>query len=242
MRKLIAAAVIAASTATSACSHERGEDAGPVVSRAYQVGGFTELEAAGPFNVTVRTGANPGVQAKGNRNLIDKLVVEVEGDKLKIHTEQKHGWFGGWHHTRGSADIMVTVPQLRAASLAGAGGITIDKVTGDSFEGEIAGSGDLKIASIDVGKLKIAIAGHGSVNGAGKAQSADYDIAGSGDVNGDGIAVEDLKVGIAGSGNVKAHATRTADVDIMGSGNVNISGGAKCTVSKMGSGNVNCPQ
>ena len=57
----------------------------------------------------------------------------------------------------------MTVPQLRAASLAGAGGIRIDKVQGDSFEGEVAGSGDLSIQSLDVGSLKVSIAGAGSV-------------------------------------------------------------------------------
>jgi len=239
MRKFIAAALIAASTATAACSHERDENAGPVVSRAYQVGNFTALEAAGPFDVTVKTGANPGVQVKGNQKLVEKLVVEVKGDKLVIRPEERHGWFH-WGHTNGKATIAVTVPQLHAASLAGAGGISIDKVQGDSFSGEIAGSGDLSIASIDVGSLKIDIAGHGNVSGAGKAKSADYDIAGHGDINGESIAVEELKVGIAGHGNVKALATRSADVDIMGSGDVEVKGGAKCSISKMGSGDVRC--
>jgi hypothetical protein len=239
MRKLIAAALIAASTATAACSHDRDENAGPVISRGYQVGNFTALEAAGPFDVTVRTGANPGVQVKGNQKLVEKLVVEVKGDKLVIRPEEHHGWFH-WGVTRGKAQIAVTVPQLHAATLAGAGGITIDKVQGASFSGEIAGSGDLTMQSIDVGSLKVDIAGAGSVSGQGKAQSADYDIAGSGDVDAERIMVEDLKVDIAGSGNVRAHATRTAKVDIMGSGDVEVKGGAKCSVSKMGSGDVRC--
>src|SRR3954469_23148835 len=183
MRKSIAAALIAASASTSACGHGRDQDPGPIVSRGYQVGNFAELEAAGPFNVTVRTGGSPSVQARGNQELIEKLVVEVRGDKLLIHPEKHHGWFGGWHSIRGKADITITVPQLRAASLAGSGGISIDKVKGDSFKGEIAGSGGLKIQSLEVGQFKVSIAGAGSVSGAGKAQSADYDIAGSGDVN-----------------------------------------------------------
>jgi len=209
MRKSIAAALIAASTATAACSHDRDENAGPVVSRAFQVGNFTELEAAGPFDVTVRTGTQPGVQVRGNQKLIEKMVVEVRGDKLVIRPEERHGWFH-WGSTHGKAEIAVTVPQLRAASLAGAGGISIDKVQGDSFDGDIAGSGDLSIQSLDVGSLKVSIAGAGSVTGTGKAGSADYDIAGSGDVAADRITVEDLTVSIAGSGNVRAHATRAA--------------------------------
>jgi len=239
MRKSIAAALIAASAATAACSHDRDENAGPVVSRAFQVGNFTELEAAGPFDVTVRTGAQPGVQVRGNQKLIEKMVVEVRGDKLVIRPEERHGWFH-WSSTNGKAEIAVTVPQLRAASLAGAGGISIDKVQGDSFDGDIAGSGDLSIGSLDVGSLKVSIAGAGSVTGTGKAKSADYDIAGSGDVAADRITVDDLTVSIAGSGNVRAHATRAAKVDIMGSGDVEVKGGAKCSVSKMGSGDVRC--
>jgi len=239
MRKSIAAALIAASTATAACSHDRDENAGPMVSRAFQVGNFTELEAAGPFDVTVRTGTQPGVQVRGNQKLIEKMVVEVRGDKLVIRPEERHGWFH-WGSTHGKAEIAVTVPQLRAASLAGAGGISIDKVQGDSFDGDIAGSGDLSIQSLDVGSLKVSIAGAGSVTGTGKAGSADYDIAGSGDVAADRITVEDLTVSIAGSGNVRAHATRAAKVDIMGSGDVEVKGGAKCSVSKMGSGDVRC--
>ena len=239
MRKSIAAALIAASSATAACSHERDEDGGPAVSRAFQVGNFTALEAAGPFDVTVRTGTSPGVQVRGNQKLVEKLVVEVKGDKLVIRPEERHGWFH-WDSTHGKAQIAVTVPQLRAASLAGAGGIRIDKVQGDSFEGELAGSGDLSIQSLDVGSLKVSIAGAGSVSGAGKAGSADYDIAGSGDVDAERIVVQDLKVSIAGSGNVRANATRAASVDIMGSGDVEVKGGAKCSVSKMGSGDVRC--
>jgi hypothetical protein len=239
MRKSIAAALIAASSATAACSHERDEDGGPAVSRAFQVGNFTALEAAGPFDVTVRTGASPGVQVRGNQKLVEKLVVEVKGDKLVIRPEERHGWFH-WGSTHGKAQIAVTVPQLRAASLAGAGGIRIDKVQGDSFEGELAGSGDLSIQSLDVGSLKVSFAGAGSVSGAGKAGSADYDIAGSGDVDAERIVVQDLKVSIAGSGNVRANATRAASVDIMGSGDVEVKGGAKCSVSKMGSGDVRC--
>ena len=240
MRKLLGAVLIAAASATSACGHGHDEDAGPVVSRGYQVGNFTGLDALGPFNVTVRTGANPSVQARGNQALIDKLVVEVKGDKLLIHPPEHHGWFGGWHGTRGKADITVTVPQLHAATLAGAGGINIDKVQGESFNGQIQGSGDLDIGSLSVNELKLTIAGAGSVSGAGTAKSADYSIAGSGDVKADRIAVEDLKVGIAGAGNVNAHATRAAKIDIMGSGSVHVTGGAKCSVSKMGAGDVVC--
>jgi hypothetical protein len=242
MRKAIAAAaIVAGSVATSACGHSRSEEGGPTVSRNYQVGSFDQIEVAGPYNVQVRTGANPSVSARGSQKLIEHMVVEVRDGKLEIHSERQKGWFHtGWHF-RGNVDLTVTVPQLRGASIAGSGGIKVDQVKGDTFEGEIAGSGGLDVAAIDVQTLKLAIAGSGGTKvGSGRAQNAKFEIAGSGDIDAKGVQAQTADVSIAGSGNIAANATGTADVSIMGSGDVQLTGGAKCKISKAGSGNVSC--
>src|SRR3982751_2563142 len=115
MRKSIAAAVIAASAATSACGHSREEGAGPTVSRNYQVGNFQAIEVAGPYDVEVRTGGNPSVSAQGSEKLLERTVVEVRGSKLVIRPEQHRGWFSfGWG-SHGKANFTVTVPQLSGA-------------------------------------------------------------------------------------------------------------------------------
>jgi hypothetical protein len=241
MRKSVAAAVIAASAATSACGHSREEGPGAAVSRSYQIGNFQAIEVAGPYDVEVRTGGNPGVSAQGSEKLLERTVVEVKGDKLVIRPQEHHSWFSfGWS-SHGKAHFTVTVPQLREATIAGSGDIHVDKVQGNSFEGTVAGSGGIDVASMNVQSLKLSIGGSGGVKaGTGKAQSAEYEIAGSGDVDAGAIQTQQAKVSIAGSGSVKAHANGTADVSIMGSGNVDVSGGAKCNISKAGSGNVRC--
>ena len=243
MRKLVTAAIVAGSAATAACGHsgDGDGDPGPAVSRAYQVGNFTEVEVAGPLDVDIRTGAQPGVTARGNEKLIERLEVEVRGNTLRIRPKSDRRWFGGWGSVRGKGSISVTVPMISAASLAGSGNLTINNVRGEVFEGEIAGSGDLRVDTVEVSRLKLGIAGSGGATArAGKAQRAEYEIAGSGGVDARGITVEDLEISIAGSGDIKANATRTADVDIMGSGDVDLTGGAKCSISKAGSGDVRC--
>jgi hypothetical protein len=232
------APMIAASAALAGCQ-VHAQDGG-TVSRNYQVGNFREIEVAGPYDVQVRTGGNQSVSAQGSEKLLERTTVEVRGDRLVIRPEQ-HGWFNfGWS-THGKASFMVTVPQLSGATIAGSGGIHVDRVQGNSFEGSVAGSGGLDVAATDVQSLKLSIAGSGGVKaGAGKAQSAEYEIAGSGDIDAGAVQTRDLKVSIAGSGGVRAHSTGTANVSIMGSGDVDVSGGAKCSVSKAGSGNVRC--
>jgi len=241
MRKTVAIGVLAAAVMLAACTQARSEDAGPAVSRTYSVGGFNSIEVAGPYEVQVRTGANPSVAANGPQKMIDHMVVEVKGDKLLIHPEEQHGFFHmGWSFN-GKVQVAVTVPQLQGATIAGSGDIKVDHVQGQGFEGTVAGSGNLGVDSLDVQSLKLAIAGSGGVKAAsGRAQSVKYDIGGSGDIDARGVQAQTADVSIAGSGSVAAHATGTADVSIMGSGDVEVTGGAKCSVSKQGSGSVRC--
>jgi hypothetical protein len=241
MRNPAVIATLSLAAATAACGQARGADAGPTVSRDYQVGGFNEIELAGRYDVQVRTGAKPSVSARGPEKLIERLVVEVEGDKLLIHPRKERSWFRmGWS-SKDKIAVTVTVPNLEGATLAGSGGINVDKVQGERFNGQIAGSGDLRLGTIDVGLLKLGIAGSGAFSsGSGRARNAEYDIAGSGKVDAQGISAEDLKISVAGSGDIRAHATKTAKVDIVGSGDVEVTGGARCTVSKAGSGDVRC--
>ena len=241
MRTSITMGIIAASAVTAACGHGRAEDAGPTVSRNYQVGAFRQIEVAGPYDVQVHTGANPGVTARGGQKLLEHTIVEVKGDKLVIRPESQRGWFHfGWGH-HGNANVAVTVPQLSGATIAGSGDIHVDRVQGGDFEGMVAGSGGLNVDALDVQQLKLAIGGSGSAKaGNGKAQSARYEIAGSGDVDARNVQTNDVDVSIAGSGSIRAHASGTAKVSIMGSGDVEVAGGAKCTVSKAGSGDVHC--
>ena len=203
--------------------------------------GFQQIEVAGPYDVTVRTGANAGVSAQGSQKLLERTVVVVQDGKLVIHPEETKGFHFMSFGTRGHAEFTVTVPQLNAATIAGSGDIQVDKIQGDGCEGTVAGSGKLNLDAVNVGALKLSIGGSGSAKaGAGKARQAEYSIAGSGDIEAGSVDTQQAKVSIAGSGNVDAHATGTADVSIMGSGAVEITGGAKCSVSKAGSGDVRC--
>ncbi|MGI8706362.1 MAG: head GIN domain-containing protein [Sphingomicrobium sp.] len=241
MRKAMLIGIAAAAMAAAACGQNRAEDGGPTVQRNYQVGAFERIEVAGPYEVEVRTGGEPGVSASGPEKLIERLVVEVRGDRLLIHPRRENGsrWFN-WG-SRGTARVQVTAPALPAATIAGSGEIRIDRVEGASFEGSVAGSGDLDVGALEVETLKLSVAGSGDVRaGSGQSRSAEYSIAGSGDINAGGVRSETAAVSIAGSGTIHGHATGTADVTIMGSGDVVLTGGAKCKVSKSGSGDVRC--
>lgn len=234
------ASLAAVALLTSAChvgADAEEREPGPEVTRSYQVGAFSKLAVAGPYEVNVVSGGQGGISAKGGSSLLDETDVIVEGDTLKIMPKKQKGVRFNWRH--GKAVFTVNAAALHGAAIAGSGDVSVDKVAGD-FEGEVAGSGGLKLGSVAGGKVKLAIAGSGGVSAAGKADSVDLSIAGSGDIDTRGLASRTADVSIAGSGNVTANASESADVSIMGSGDVEVTGGAKCKVSKAGSGNVRC--
>jgi hypothetical protein len=205
--------------------------------RVFTVANFTSLEVAGPYNVTVTTGRGVNVRATGEQRHLDELRVVASSGKLKIEPKRRN--WRSWENSK-PVNISVSVPALRAASLAGSGELSIDRVRGDRFAGSIAGSGDMAIGSIEARDVDLSVAGSGTMKAAGRADNADMSIAGSGDLGAADLRTQTLKVSVAGSGDVLAHASRTANVSIMGSGDVTVAGGAKCEVSKMGSGGVRC--
>ena len=232
---LAAVGLLATACHVGAGAEER--DPGPEVTRTYQVGAFDRIAVAGPYDVQVVTGGQGGITAKGGENLLAETDVTVEGNTLKIEPKKKKGV--RWNWSNGKAVFTVNAAALHGAAIAGSGDISVDKVAGD-FEGEVAGSGGLKIGQMAGGKVKFDVAGSGDVEAAGSAESVHISIAGSGDIRAGGLATRSADVSIAGSGNVEANASDSANVSIMGSGDVDIKGGAKCKVSKAGSGNVRC--
>jgi hypothetical protein len=239
MRKSLAA-VIAGSAAVAGC-HPHHEEGGATVSRNYSVGNFQQIEVAGPYDVEIRTGGNPGVSAQGPERMIERADVSVEGNKLVIRSQHHSSWFSFGFSSHGNVHFVVTVPQLSAASLTGSGDIKVDKIQGQDFDGSVTGSGDLSLAAVEVQSLKLSITGSGGVKaGAGKAQSAEYQTTGSGDLDAGAIDSPAINASVSGSGNVRAHGSGTANVSIMGSGDVYVTGGAKCSVTKAGSGDAHC--
>ena len=86
----------------------------------------------------------------------------------------------------------------------------------------IAGSGNLVLQNLNQNRLKVSIAGSGSIKADGKVQNAEVHIAGSGDADLGQVASLVAEVHIAGSGNTDIAPSDEADIHIAGSGDVNL--------------------
>lgn len=207
---------------------------GETLTRSYPLTGFTGVVAAGPDSIIVRRGAAFSVTASGDKALLDRLVLSVDGDKLEIRRQSDFSWSGD------GATVTVTLPVLTSLVIAGSGDVTADTLTGDAADVVVAGSGDATVTGIAARKLDLNIAGSGNITASGTATEVESAIAGSGDISAPALTATTAEISIIGSGGVTMAVTGTADVSTAGSGDVTLTGGATCTSSKMGSGEVTC--
>lgn len=225
--------------ATAGCAESQAQP-GPEISRTFNVAPFSSIEVAGAYDVEVTTGRPVAVSARGTQRLVEGIVAEVKNGRLVIRPDEKRKWKESWGAGRSWAKVSVSVPSIQAAGLSGSGGVSIDRVVGERFEGGSAGSGDLRVGELRVRDLKLGVAGSGDITVGGQAESADYGVAGSGSIDAAALTAARAKAGIDGSGDIRARVTGAADASVMGSGDIEISGGARCTSSKQGSGSIRC--
>lgn len=210
---------------------------GSGTTRTFAVTDFSALSLRGSDDVDVRVGTGFSVRAEGPSKELDKLKIERVGDTLRIGRKDRSGFSWGSSDT---VKVYVTMPRIAAATIAGSGDMAIDRVEGQRFTGDTAGSGSLNIAMLGVREAKLSIAGSGDMTLKGSTERLTVDIAGSGDVDATGVSANTATVSVMGSGGVRAAVNGPATVSMMGSGDVDLGKGAKCAISKMGSGEVKC--
>lgn len=217
----------------------RSASMGPITTQTFDLSGFTEVEVAGPDDVTIRRGDAFSITARGRKEDLDRLEIKLDGPDLTIGRKRE-----GFSLSRNDADdivIAITLPRLTKVRLTGSGTIDADHVDGDAVEAVVTGSGDLKVARLTGKRADVTVSGSGDIEiGGGAVGAGELSVTGSGDIDAEGLVATTLEASITGSGNIDAQATGTADIRILGSGDVTIGGGATCSTRQMGSGTATC--
>jgi hypothetical protein len=206
-------------------------------NRSFSVTGFDRIRVDGPFRVRLTTGVAPFASATGSTQALDSVVIEVQGRTLVVHLNRS-SWGGYPGQLAGPVEINVGTHELNAAWLNGAGSLAIDKVKGLSFDLSAQGAGAASIGSVAVDRLKVAVAGTGSLRVAGSAANLTAVIRGSSSLEAAELTVKDAVIGAEGPATVRATVTGTAKVDAMGVAQVELAGKPACTTRAQGAASV----
>ncbi len=194
--------------------HPRIPGSGVALSEYRPVAAFNEIDLAGVGTVNVIAGLQPSVQVTTDDNLLCWVGTEVENGKLRIETTKNI-------RPRSGLVIDVTVPNLAAARVSGAGDLNVDGLVGQQLELAISGAGDLR-ASGQVNQVTATISGAGSADLQQLyAENADVRISGAGDI--DVFATQSVKAHVSGAGSVNCYGN-PADVqqEVRGAGSIRL--------------------
>lgn len=207
---------------------------GEAITKTRNISEYNKISVAGPFDVKLISGKEGKITIKAESNLLEYIITEVEGGKLKIKWEKGIS-------VRNSKKILVTVPfeDLNAVSLAGSGDIfSEDLIQAKTFKTSLTGTGDIRLA-INAHEVISKISGSGNIDLEGKTDQHTCSVTGSGDIESYKLKATDADVRITGSGSIEVDVSDNLKVRITGSGDVYYSGSPKQQDVKVtGSGDV----
>ncbi|MEB0263060.1 head GIN domain-containing protein [Mucilaginibacter sp. 10I4] len=199
--------------------------------------GFTSVAVAGSYDVFITQGSSESVKVDAPANIIDKIITEVKGGVLVIHTKEGTNW--NWDSGNKKMIVYVSIKDISSVSLAGSGDVVFkDGLRASSLKIKLTGSGDIS-GKVDVKNLESSIGGSGDITLSGRADNSTVSVVGSGDFTGQNLVTTNTQVKVAGSGDARVNANDKIDASVVGSGDVHYTGSAKnISSSKAGSGSV----
>jgi hypothetical protein len=201
--------------------------------RSFTVTSFDRIRVEGPYAVALTTGRAPFARAEGSAAALDAIDLRVDGRTLVIR--QRSGFRGA---SAIPVRISVGTPDLRSASLIGAGSLSIDRLRGLSLDLGLAGPGSLRVGAIEADRLNAAVQGSGALVLAGRAKVAILSAKGTPVLDASGLQSGDLTILAEGSGEVSAFAGARANVSVAGTVQVRLSGRPACVLKVSGSAAV----
>jgi len=196
----------------------------------FSVGEITEVKVEMLCNIVYRSAPSDTVTLKVQPNLMDYISVEESGGVLTVRPTRNLNISG----TGNTPVLTVSSPSLSRVSHAGAGRFTtFDTIVNDEFSLHIAGAAEGSTV-LDVQKLSINLAGAGSFELRGTADSADIRMAGAGALDALDLQTRSATINLSGVGSVKISCSDSLTIVAGGVGTVEYRGSPTLDISRGG--------
>lgn len=207
------------------------EGNGKMATRTAKFTEITSIDLSLSADVELVADSTGTVTIEGESNLIEAIVLEQTGTKLRITAEPC---------ISSNKPITIKIPMklISELQIKGSGSIkSTAKMSASDLDLSINGSGDIDI-DVDATNVKSSINGSGNIVLKGAAQRHKIDVNGSGSLEAENFPTGNISIDINGSGDCKVMATTALSVEIKGSGSVYYSGAPDISSDIKGSGSL----
>ena len=153
---------------------------GTVVVEERDVSGFDRIDLAGEGTVIVSLGDEFSLAIETDDNLLEYLETSVAGKTLTLATTGS-----GSFDLEPTASITwrIEAPAISGMTVSGAGSFDTRDLSGDQVEAMVNGTGDIRLADLDVSRFFGAVNGVGTVIASGDSSDVELFLEGIGDID-----------------------------------------------------------
>ena len=184
---------------------------GKITTETRELAEFDAIELRTAADVHVKIGKPTPLKVESDDNILPLIKTEVREGRLVISSNSKF-------RSKHGVDFKVTVANLKAV--------------------EIQGAGDMHVHGLDNKSFSVDVSGAGDVHASGKTEQLAVDICGAGDVLAFGLKARAASVSIKGAGDAKVSVDKSLNIVIVGAGDVHYKGDPKVHKVISGSGDV----
>jgi hypothetical protein len=195
-------------------SGDKTNDASNVTRESRNVSGFEEVELQGVGNLSIQQTGSESLSVEAEAGVLPKIRTKVVKDRLIIGPKPNSSI-----HTTEPISYKVTVKDLNALEVSGAGNVDGEGISTDELTITISGSGDVKMS--------------------GEADSQQLDISGSGNYQAEDLKSKEVRIDIGGSGSAIVNVSGQLDAEVSGIGSVEYIGDPTVNQDVSGVGRVN---
>ena len=197
---------------------------------------FSRISLSGVGNLMIEPGDRASVSVEAPADLLPDIITDVKDGWLDLRLRPAAG-NRRWANSADSITYHVTVTDLDAISVSGAGKVTGSRLCADRLDLRISGAAKAKL-DVTVTELDTRISGAGKLWLAGKADRQGLTISGAGKYSAQELSSREGKILISGSGKSTVNVSERLDVGISGCGRVEWLGDPEITKRISGVGKI----
>lgn len=206
---------------------------GNVVSEQRDVGDFNEVDLSGVGHLSITQTGSESLTIEAEDNILPLLTSEVFGRRLTLGSES-----GAHFSPKQPIRFILTVKDLSAVRISGAGNIEIPALGTSALRLEITGAGNMSINGLAADRLEVLLTGAGSATCAGEVRAQDARISGAGSYHANDLASMTARVTISGTGSAHVLVSEQLDARVSGVGSITYSGHPTVRKSVSGIGRI----
>lgn len=189
------------------------------------VNNFRKVRVSSGIDLYLNPGNSEGAKVVGDRELVDKLVLEKSGDQLNIRFKENTSWSGLFRNREG-IKVYLTFKDLDEITASGGSNVyTQNSIKTDRLSVTSSGGSDVEL-NIVCKDMSIKASGGSDVDLKGSATNMTLDVIGGSDVDAENFRVDYARVHASGGSDAELYVNKAIEAEANGGSDVTFRGNA----------------